>query len=343
MKYINYFEQHIAHAMYRAQVPGLAVTIVKDQAISYSNVFGVKNLATKRPLTGNTPFQAASLSKPVFAYAVLKLCQKGLLLLDKPLTDYGPKPDIEAELPLTHLSPPITARHVLNHTTGFPNWRTGKRLISQSRAGERFSYSGEGYEYLKGIVEHLTEQPFHDYIGANLLAPLEMQDSTFRWGVDEAGDLLLDEVDDIIPEVGYPISGAAYSLLTTAPDYARFLLAMLNPDEEDNFRLDTTHITMMLTPQIQVGPRKALSWGLGWGLQHTKAGDAFWHWGGPQNGYTSYTITFQAQKIGVVILTNSENGLTICEKIAQIALDNETPQPAFEWLLPLDTWQPDGS
>jgi CubicO group peptidase (beta-lactamase class C family) len=81
---------------------------------------------------------------------------------------------------------------------------------------------------------------------------------------------------------------------------------------------------------------------LGWGIQHTSAGDLFWHWGGAQNGYTSYTASLPARRSGVAIFTNSEDGLGICEEIARLALGETAPHPAFEWLLPLDRWCPDG-
>jgi CubicO group peptidase (beta-lactamase class C family) len=112
--------------------------------------FGVKDAARREPVDAETVFEAASLSKSVFAYGVLALCHAGLLDLDTPLTHYLPDrslcrdPRLEA----------ITARTVLSHTTGFPNWRQrGKPLTIDRVPGESFGYSGDGYLYLQRVVE----------------------------------------------------------------------------------------------------------------------------------------------------------------------------------------------
>jgi CubicO group peptidase (beta-lactamase class C family) len=98
-----------------------------------------------------------SMSKPVFAYAVMKLCERGVLSLDAPLTKYTPERFLEGD-PRLDL---ITARHVLSQTAGFQNWREegDGQLKIYSTPGERFQYSGEGYSYLLSVVTHVTGQP----------------------------------------------------------------------------------------------------------------------------------------------------------------------------------------
>src|SRR5205085_228501 len=117
-------------------------------------------LLTKEPVNTETIFEAASLSKPVSAYAALKLCDKGLLKLDEPLSNYLPEPYI-ADDPRIKL---VTMRHVLTHTPGFPNWRRNATLNFINNPGEKFSYSGEGFVYLQAVVEHITRQPLQEYI-----------------------------------------------------------------------------------------------------------------------------------------------------------------------------------
>ena len=100
-----------------------------------------------------TVFAAASVSKTVFAYAVMQLCDRGVLALDTPLTRYTPHRILDAD-PRLDL---ITARHVLSHTSGLPNFRNGAApLPIHFTPGERFQYSGEGYWYLQSVVTHLT-------------------------------------------------------------------------------------------------------------------------------------------------------------------------------------------
>jgi CubicO group peptidase (beta-lactamase class C family) len=82
---------------------------------------------------------------------------------------------------------------------GFPNWRSDRGLRLETAPGEEFGYSGEGYEYLQKVVEHLTHQPLHVYLQSQLLNPLGMNNSTFAWGSDEAGNILLDEDSNVLP------------------------------------------------------------------------------------------------------------------------------------------------
>jgi len=87
----------------------------------------------------DTVFEAASTSKPVFAYAVMKLCERGLMDLGAPLTLYT----AERFVPNDPRLDLITARRVLSHTTGLPNWRSADDpLVISFTPGERWSYSG---------------------------------------------------------------------------------------------------------------------------------------------------------------------------------------------------------
>ena len=104
-------------------------------------------------VTHDTVFQAASMSKPVFAYAVMELAERGVLQLDTPLTKYTRKRLIAGD-PRLDL---ITARHVLSHSTGLPNWRSSANPPQvKFTAGQKYGYSGEGYYYLQTVVTELT-------------------------------------------------------------------------------------------------------------------------------------------------------------------------------------------
>src|SRR5262249_52601626 len=149
-----------------------------------------------RPVDDDTIFEAASMSKPVFAYAVMKLCEKGVLNLDTPLTKYTPDRFLEGDARLDL----ITARHVLSHTSGFQDWRSDKEPLKiHFTPGERWLYSGEGYSYLQSVVTHLTghvdesscskfeagvrvcASDIDAYMKAHLLGPLGMASSGYVW------------------------------------------------------------------------------------------------------------------------------------------------------------------
>ena len=113
-------ERDIPPMMSEASVPGVSIALVKDGEVAWQHAFGVKDAKTKEPVTDNTVFEAASLSKPVFAYAVLKLVDSGKFDLDKPLNQYLPGDyDVGPDPRLGQ----ITARRVLSTQPGF---RTGE-------------------------------------------------------------------------------------------------------------------------------------------------------------------------------------------------------------------------
>jgi CubicO group peptidase (beta-lactamase class C family) len=118
-------EKQIPGLMKEALVPGLSIAIIKDAKLLWRRGFGVKDSASKEPVDNDTVFEAGSTSKPVFAYVVMKLCEKGVMNLDTPLTKYTSERFLDGD-PRLDL---ITARHVLSHTTGFQNWRSKKEPL----------------------------------------------------------------------------------------------------------------------------------------------------------------------------------------------------------------------
>jgi CubicO group peptidase (beta-lactamase class C family) len=142
---------------------------------------GLKNAQKQDLIDGETIFEAASLSKPVFTYGILKLVENGKLDLDKPLAEYLCYADIKNDERINA----ITARMVLTHTSGFPNWRPkNESLKIYFQPGERFSYSGEGFLYLQKVVEHISGLSLEEYTQKNVFIPLGMTHSSFIWSND---------------------------------------------------------------------------------------------------------------------------------------------------------------
>src|SRR4051794_26694568 len=149
-------EKQLPLLMKEHHVPGVSLAVIGGAKMSERRAFGVKDSASTVPVDDATMFEAASMSKPVFAYAVLKLCERGVIDLDTPLTHYTSSRFLTGDARLDL----ITARHVLTHTTGFPNWRSEKRPLSIAfTPGTQWSYSGEGYSYLQSVITELTRQP----------------------------------------------------------------------------------------------------------------------------------------------------------------------------------------
>lgn len=153
-------------------MPAVSIAIVRNGHIAWRRAFGVKNTGTNEPVDTDTMFASCSNTKPVFAYGVLKLCEKGVLALDTPLTQYT-KRRVTQDPRITL----ITTRHILSHTAGFPNWRQGRDLPIAFEPGSKYEYSGEGFAYLQSVVEEVTRKPFVDFMQDDVLKPLGMTSS----------------------------------------------------------------------------------------------------------------------------------------------------------------------
>src|SRR5215813_959075 len=131
-----------------ALVPGAALAIVRGDGLVEFATYGVRHVRNPVPVDEWTVFDAASLSKPVFAYLVFQLVDQGLLTLDSLLGERLPN-YIQGD----PRSPSITVGHALSHTAGLPNWRNlDYPLRTYFRPGDRFSYSGEGFLYLQRVI-----------------------------------------------------------------------------------------------------------------------------------------------------------------------------------------------
>jgi len=102
-----------------ASIPGMSITVIQNGTVEYSKNLGVKEQGKPDEISEHTVFEAASLTKPIAAYCAMKLVEEGKLELDKPLFEYLEYPDLGDD----GRAKVITARMVLSHQTGLPNWR----------------------------------------------------------------------------------------------------------------------------------------------------------------------------------------------------------------------------
>jgi CubicO group peptidase (beta-lactamase class C family) len=264
-------------------------------------------------------FEACSMTKPVFAYAVLKLVERGQLDLDKPLVEYLDKPYLPDEP--RHRA--ITARMVLCHTCGFPNWRKkGKPLRVLFEPGERFEYSGEGYVYLQHVVEHITGEPLDTWMRRVLFEPAGMNHSSIAWN-DRVAKTVAAGHDNQgrvkTPGPRFLDPNAAASLFCSPGDYALFVLEMMRPDRSADHSLGKAMLEQMLAPASQAKPRRPVKrlapatsqdvfYGLGWQIDATPNGPRFYHGGTNGNGFRCYNEFDPRSGKGIVIMTNSLSG-----------------------------------
>lgn len=160
-----------------AFVPGASVAVIDGSSFD-ARGFGVTRAEGGTLVTADTVFEAASLSKPVFAYLVHSLAAEGKLDLDRPLREYLPLPN-----PADMAAATITARHVLSHTSGWRNWRFSRDqlLTADFTPGSRWSYSGEGYYFLQRVVEEVTGRGMLRLTRERVFEPLGMHRSGYMW------------------------------------------------------------------------------------------------------------------------------------------------------------------
>ncbi len=317
---VRRFEEMLPAWMDSAEVPGLSLAFVYDGSVFAARGFGVRSRETGLPVHASTVFEAASLTKPVVAYAVLQLVDDGVLDLDVPLFEYLPYEDIAGD----PRAKSITARIVLSHTSGFPNWRRGQPLRIEFDPGERFQYSGEGFVYLARVIEHLTGETLQDVVQRLVFDPLGMTHSSLVWEKRFEDDYAVGHEEDgrTYAKQRPEKANAASSLHTTASDYALFVAAVINGEG-----LEKATWKEWLSPQVKVA--EGVTWGLGWGLQSVEGRTSFWHWG-HNDGYRAFVIAAADRRIALVLLANSDNGMSLVRPMLASAAGAR--QPALDWL-----------
>jgi CubicO group peptidase (beta-lactamase class C family) len=300
----------------------VSCAFVTNSGQVWSRGFGVTDTATNEPVTAQTIFQAASLTKPVFAYAVLGLVERKVLDLDRPIAPYLPDDLIRKESQLEL----VTARMFLSHTSGVAGELDAPTF--NFSPGRRFEYAPLGFRFMQLAVERLTGQSLARFMQSNALEPAGMHSSSVGWSVTRwwraarghfrNGESRRNRID------WYPT--AAGSLLTTASDYARFMRGILR-SEGDGTHISNELKREMLKPQVRIAD--GLAWGLGWGLEDAALTRAFWHWG-DQDNFNNFALMDAARRTGVVILTNSVNGAHAYDPIVSTAIGGE--HPALSWV-----------
>ena len=135
-------------------VPGFNYCLIKNGVAGVTRAYGVQNVETGKPYEPSTIIEAASLTKTLFACLVMRLVDRGVLTLDEPIAALAPSVQVSQDERIQT----ITARQVLSHGTGLPNWDKKPYLKFLFDPGTSYSYSGEGYYYLQKIVDVITDQ-----------------------------------------------------------------------------------------------------------------------------------------------------------------------------------------
>ncbi len=328
----------------KPESPGAAIAVIKDGAVIYKRGYGSANLEYNVPITPQTVFHVASVSKQFTAFAIALLANQGKLSLDD---------DIRKHLPeLSDFGKKITIRQLIHHTSGLRDqwtllgmagWRlddviTKEHILKMVRhqkelnfdPGAENLYSNTGYTLLAVIVERVSGQSFRDYTEANIFKPLGMTTTHFH-----------DDHERIVKNRAYSYTSAgagrgfkaaplnyanvgATSLFTTAEDLARWVLNF------ENTKIGGSDVIKQMQQQGVLNSGKQIGYAFGLSIGPYRGLNTVGHAGGDA-AYRSFAFWFPDQRFGVVVLSNfgSLNPQQMAMRIADLYLaDKLGPEPS---------------
>jgi CubicO group peptidase (beta-lactamase class C family) len=315
---------------------GVSVAVIKDSAIHWAKGYGVADVDSGRPVEPDTMFQAASISKPVTAMAVLKAVQDGQLSLDADVNQILKTWKVPAgDLTKTR---PVTLRSLLSHTSGaddgfgFPGYApdAARPTVPQILAGEKpsnvgavtfarppfagYKYSGGGFTIVQlALMDHFGK-PFAEILQSAVLDPLEMKDSTYEQPLPAAREAkaarahsgqgrAMDDRWHVYPEQ------AAAGLWTTPSDLARFAIELQRALDSPNGRVLSQALAREMVTPTGVG-----GFAVGLGIEKRGEGWYFSH-GGSNWGFRCNLVAHVRKGYGLVVMTNSDSGGAIVSEM----------------------------
>ncbi|MBN2155292.1 MAG: serine hydrolase [Candidatus Lokiarchaeota archaeon] len=352
--------------MAKHKVPGLSVSVVKDDKIIFERGFGYRNLEELLPMTENTLIGIGSISKSFTALAILQLQEKGLLNISDPIKKYFPwfpeNPD-----------KPILLKHLLSHSSGFPALdgtiiemlHHNKRhidftpIISRSdlewyvksaekerlfEPGERFFYNNDMYALIGYIIEDITGQKFSEYMREHCLSKLEMIRTSYN-----SDDVKKDSLNDF--STGYCIEDnkvTTYShpysdfldppggILSSAHEMANYIQLILHRGQfHDSLILHPETCEILWNPIIKCpySYKGEGYYGLGW-VREERFGTTLLQHGGGLSSSTASLMILPELNIGVFSAENDANAncRLITEGILAILTGNDPEElPALKY------------
>lgn len=304
---ISALEAAAPNLMRHYSVPGAAVALVTGRKIEWAKGFGVL-LPGGPKATPRTRFQGASLGKAVFAYLFLSIARDKGWTLQEPIGQLAPSLKVRPSLRSA------TPAQLLSHSAGIcANGQPGRVDIVASEVG-KWHYSGSGYVLLQRLLESVLRRHISELARLRVWNPLKLHHTGFlppssgemTRGFDRSGSPLKTH-RFIRPNV-------ASSLYTNALDYGRFLIHILAPRTSNEAAI----VKEMITPVVTVDSDLGLFWGLGLAVEQSANGKRVaFHWGS-NPGFKSFALVDPDRQIGIVMLTNGDNGLEMAEQVMRI-------------------------
>lgn len=287
----------------RKNIPSVGIGFIDHGEIVQTSVFGEREPGKAAPL--NTIWNVASLTKPIVALITLKAIDSSLLGLDEPIANFYTDQDLKTDSRFKQLTPRI----ILSHQTGLPNWRGDTpdgKLKFEFTPGEKYQYSGEGYDLLRKALESKFNKSIQQLAEELIFEPLGMTNTSFVWTkeMDEKPFAMWHNATGKLYELDkfYEANGAD-NLLTTIEDYSRFVLYILQGAE-----LSEDLQKEMVADQVRVSTLK--HFGLGWWVDENINEDvdfALAH-GGDDIGVHCIVFILPNSEKALIVFSNSDNG-----------------------------------
>jgi D-alanyl-D-alanine carboxypeptidase len=305
-------------------LPGVVVGVVSDQDLVWAKGFGFADVNAKLPMTPSTKFRMASHSKLFTAIAIMQLREEGKLRLDDPVANYltwfKAKPAGEDD-------GPITIEQLLSHSSGlqreagdhwtsfeFPTADEIRRLYGGRQAAfapsVRWKYSNLGYTVAGMVVEQVSGERWADYVDRNIFKPLGMLASSVDTNVPGLavpyGRRMPDGSREVLPFVDARGMAAATGVTSTLEDMATFVSAQFRTGPRGGAQVVSTGSMREMHRVRSVEENWTSGTGLGFDISRIK--DQTWvgH-GGGYPGNTTQTLIQLDDKVGVIVLTNTND------------------------------------
>jgi CubicO group peptidase (beta-lactamase class C family) len=317
----------------------VGITVIKANEITWTGTFGER--APGVAATSATMFNVASLAKPITAEVAMRLVSAGNISLDESISDAW----IDADIANDPRHKKLTPRLLLSHQTGFPNWRfqnKDKKLAFTTEPANGFTYSGEGYEYLRRFMEKKTGKSFEALAAETVFTPIGMSNASFSdrsWMAGRHARPMNRDGEfkgaDLAKE-GMP--NAADNLFVTTNDYAKFMISVVK-DEGLNraaaVERSRKHVEIPAPAACQPSPDKLIvagcpditEFGLGWISYRFGARTILSNSG---NDWGEFAIVYiePATGNGMIIFVNGGNGVPVAMD-AMALLDPDSLVAAF--------------
>lgn len=314
---------------------GTAIGLIQDGEVKYVLSYGFEDKKKDKAISGDTIFQAASISKSLAAWGVMRLVEEGKISLDDPVEKYLTR----WHLPNSQFNrDEVTIRRLLSHTAGLnihgylgvepgrkiPSLEESlsgeglmnKRLEIKMLPGNDFSYSGGGYTLLQLVIEEVTGKAFEQYMEEEILKPLGMENSSYRNKIkNENMSKGYGYFGQEVPTYNFSEQAAA-GLKTTVPDMLKFIMASMEGAGESSV-LKSETIDLIHKPVLSTAA-------LGVFTEVLPDGNTLLHHGGDNRGWHGIYGFIPEKKDGIVIFTNSDNGIDIREELFCIWIEYET-------------------